>query len=191
MPKIIKFQKGSLFLPLLLLLSLSGLFLVKAVTIKSFTGYQSEVTGAIDDRYDSRLTKYTLSEFIGPINTWDTYTDKNYGYSIKYPKVWVNTLQTENPKGSTLAIFEAALGEKIKLQVNVKKSFDISKYSNKIKVGSKDFYLHENTALKKAAVTQHKKLYYEIILNDKNYFTDQLEFQGAFSQILKNFEFVN
>ena len=189
MSRLTKLQRGSLFLPLLLILSLAGLVLVKTVAVKSFTGYQSEVTGAIDDRYDAKLTRYTLSEFIGPINTWDTYTDKNYGYSIKYPKVWVNTLQTENPKESALAIFEAALGDKIKLQVNVKNSFDISKYTNKIKAGDKDFYLHENTRQQKAAVTQHKKLFYEIILNDKNYFADELEFKGAFFQILRNFEF--
>lgn len=191
MPKLVKFKKGTLFLPLLLLLSLAGLILVKTVAVKSFTSYQDEVTGAIDDRYDAKLTRYTLSEFIGPINTWDTFTDKNYGYSIKYPKVWVNTLQTENPKQSALAIFEAALADKIKLQVFVKKSFDVSKYSNKITAGSKDFYLHENTRQQKTAVTQHKKLYYEIILSDNNYFTDEGEFKSAFIQILKNFEFVD
>src|SRR3990167_9648078 len=182
-------KRGSVFLPLLLALTISGFILIKVIALNSFNLYQSEVASAVDDRYDPKLTRYALSEFVGPINTWDTYTDKNYGYSIKYPKVWVNTLQTENPKESALAIFEAALGDKIKLQVNVKNSFDISKYTNKIKAGDKDFYLHENTRQQKAAVTQHKKLFYEIILNDKNYFADELEFKGAFFQILRNFEF--
>ena len=184
-------KRGSVFLPLLLALSISGFILVKVIALNSFNLYQSEVASAVDDRYDPKLTRYALSEFVGPINTWDTYTDKNYGYSIKYPKVWVNTLQTENPKQQPLAIFEASLANKIKLTVNVKKSFEIPKGANKIKMGANIFYLYEDSQHQKAAALEHKKLFFEIILYDNNYFANEPELRGAFYQILKNFEFVN
>lgn len=182
-------KPGSVFLPLLLALSLSGLFLVKNVAVKSFAAYQDEVSQSVDNGLDLTSPRYTLSDFLGSVSSWQSYTSDKYYYQIKYPAVWHPDLNIQKTQ-ETLNNFGASLDNKIKLSVNVVKTLHISEKVRKSKFGENSFYFYEDGALRKSAATNHNDLYYQIQLTQDNYFGTPQEFKAAFFQILKNFRFV-
>lgn len=175
----LKYKSGAIPLKLLLLLSLSGFLLVKTIS-----DYQSKVTNALAARYDNQ--HFSLSQHIGAVNTWQTYSSKIYNYTIKYPAVW------HEPKGISKFIksdFEVQLSNKVKLEVTVLKTFKIPQTAKKLQFGQNVFYRVENTHNKKSAVTASNFLNYQITLTAENYFESSQEFESTFLKVLKNFNF--
>ena len=183
-------KSGSIFLPLLLALSLSGLFLVKNVAVKSFAAYQGEVSRSVDSQFDPNSPRYSLSDFMGEVSTWQLYTSDRFFYKIKYPTSWKTDLNIQKTQ-ETLNNFTASLDNKVKLTINVTKTLHIPASISKSKFGENSFYFYEDGALRKSAATQNNNLYYQIQLTQDNYFGSPQEFKAAFFQILKNFRFTS
>lgn len=172
-------KSGKIPLKLLLLLSLSGFLLVKTIS-----DYQSKVTNALAARYDN--LSFPLSQHIGPPDTWQTYKSRLYNYEIRYPKVW------KEPKGIdklTKSDFQVQLAGKVKLQVDILKTFKIPETAKKLHFGQNVFYQVENAHNKKSAVTASNFLNYQITLTAENYFESSQEFETTFFKVLKNFNF--
>lgn len=183
-------KSGSIFLPLLLVLSLSGLFLIKNVAVKSFADYQSDISQSVYNKFDINSSGYKLSDFMGDPSTWQFYASDRYFYKVKYPKSWKIDSNIKNSQ-ENLDSFEAYLNNKVKLSVNVVKTLHIPKSINKSKFGENSFYFYEDADFRKSAAIQLNNLYYQIQLTQDNYFGIPQEFKAAFFQILKNFEFTN
>jgi len=187
---IAKLHKGSLFLPLLLILSFSGLLLVKAVAVKSFEGYQSGVTNNFDKRFELSSTKYALSNFIGESESWKVFVNSQYNYQMKYPRSWIITPNSQNETGFLNRV-KITFANKIDLTVNVKKNSDFQKSWQKVTINDNEFYLHKTDKNVYTSEVEHNKLYYEITLSENSFFANERDFKNTFLSILKNFEFVN
>ncbi len=183
-------QKGSLYLPLLFLLSLSGLFLVKTVAVRSFEGYQQEVTSNFDRHYDINSTQYALSSFIGSPETWKEFTNSDYGFRLKYPSSWTIAQNFQSDPG-VLNSSQIIFANKVNLTVNVKKNSDIQNSWQKIKIIDNEFYLNQKEINTFVAQLKHKNLYYEIFLSHNNFFANGQDLRNTFILILKNFQFTN
>lgn len=173
------FKSGAIPLKLLLLLSLSGFLLVKTIS-----DYQSKVTNALAARYDNQ--HFSLSQHIGAVNTWQTYKSRLYNYEIRYPKVW------KEPKGIdklTKSDFQVQFAGKVKLQVDILKTFKITENTKTLQIGKNVFHQVENAHNKKSAVTASNFLNYQITLTAENYFESSQEFESTFLKVLKNFNF--
>ena len=184
-----KLHKGSLFLPLLLILSFSGLILVKAVAVKSFEGYQSEVTNNFDKRFELESTKYVLSNFIGESKSWKVFENPEYNYQMKYPQSWTISPNSQNDSGF-LNWVKITFTDKIDLTVNVKKNSDYQSSWQTVKINENEFYLHKTDKNVYTSEVKHNKLYYEITLSENSFFANEKDFKNTFITILKNFEFV-
>ncbi len=183
------FKSGTLFLPLLFVLSLSGLFLVKTITVKSFEGYQEEVSANFDKKYDLSSTKYALSNFIGTPDTWKEYGNKDFGYTFKYSQPW-NIDPTLN-RDSERSQIQITFADKIKLLIVAKKDANIPSSANKLKINDVDFYMLDDTITDKVALAKHNKFYYEISFKQNNFFASNTDFRSTFYQILRNFKFLD
>lgn len=183
-------KSGSVFLSLLLALSLSGLFLVKNVAVKSFADYQSDISQSVYNRFDINSPGYKLSAFMGDPSSWQLYTSDRYLYKIKYPTVWKTDLNIQKTQ-EALNNFTASLDDKVKLSVNVVNTLHIPDSINKSKFGENSFYFYEDGTFRKSAAVQHNNLYYQIQLTQDNYFGTPQEFKAVFFQILKNFRFTS
>lgn len=167
---------GSVFLPLLLLLSISGFVLVKNIIAN-----QSNVI-ILEEQ------KYTLSAFMGSPNDWTTYQDKNLGYSIKHPQEWrgqANARKSTN----TIASYEAFLGPKIKLTTTVNKFILIPKSAKLLQLGPNQFSLLEDNGRYKSVVIEKNQLYYLIELDQDDFFENSKQFRNAFNIFLLKFRF--
>lgn len=185
----LRLKSGSAFLPLLLALSFSGLFLVKNVAVKSFAAYQDNVSQSFNNKFDLTSPTYTLSNFMGSVDTWQSYSNDKYYYQIKYPAVWTKNLNIEKNQES-LNNFAASLDNKVKLSVAVMPALHIPDTINKSRFNKNSFYFYEDADFRKSAATVHNNLYYQLQLTQENYFGTPQEFKAAFFQILKNFQFV-
>ena len=76
-------KSGFVLLPLLLLLSFSGFFLVKTLASD-----QEKVTAAVDDRLNPESYRYTLSQHLTNVNTWQTYQNKQFNFTLRHPGQW-------------------------------------------------------------------------------------------------------
>lgn len=167
---------GSVFLPLLLVLSVSGFVLVKSIVAN-----QSDVTSLENQ-------KYTLSAYMGSPSDWITYQNQNLGYTIKNPQDW--KAQT-NAKRSSNVIdsYEAFLGPKIKLTVTVNKFIQIPKSAKILQLGPNQFSLLEDNGRYKSVAIGKNQLYYLIELEQDDFFENSKQFRNAFNFFLFNFRF--
>lgn len=181
-------RDGAIFLPLLLVLSLSGFVLVKAVASKSIEDYQAGVDVALSDRFNTESGRYSLANFIGEPATWTIYSNATYGYQFAHPTTW-QEVKSPNYLNSGLPQYIVSFSDKATLRSKVVKNFDILGNAKKIKIKDIVFYIYEDTPNLKAAVVDRNKLYYIIELENQNFFSGETQFRGAFYQILKTFKF--
>ncbi|KKR85868.1 MAG: hypothetical protein UU34_C0029G0007 [Candidatus Curtissbacteria bacterium GW2011_GWA1_41_11] len=173
-----KLKAGTLFLPLLMFLSLSGLFLVFSLSKR-----QEGVIVSIDK---SSADSLSLSKHMGDPQSWTTYTDTTYNYQIKYPPVWKEDGSDKNKKDA-LTRLKASLSSKVQLTVLVRKAGNIPQSAKTIKLGDKNYFLIEDRDDVISAITRQNDLYYQIGLSQRNYFENPLEFKVTFFRILKSF----
>ncbi len=180
---------GSIVLPLLLVLAISGFILVKNVATRSFAESQAKVEENIQDRYNPFSTRYLTppSAHMDKVDSWNTYENKALFYKIKHPNVWPR-VEKPIPPGSS-DYFEVALSDKVSYSVTVQSTFVIGENTPKIKSKSGDFYFYQDEQNAKSAVSKKNGYYYIIRLKEDRYFKDETEFKGTFYQLLKNFEF--
>jgi len=176
-------------LPLLLVLTIAGFFLVKSLVNKTFTDAQAEVEAGVQDRFNPFSSKYSLSRQMGTIDTWITFTNQRFNYKITHSRYW-NKLKSRDYAGAE-DLYEAALSSDIKLSVTVQKNFVEAKKVEKIKTLEGEFKFFENEPETKAAYIKKNGVYYIIRLQQNNYFGNETEFRGTFFNILKRFEFLD
>ena len=178
-------KSGFVLLPMLLLLSVSGFLLVKTLAQD-----QQKVSAAINDSLDPGSYRYTLSEQMGSANTWKTYQNKRFNFSIKHPDPW-QTQQNTRLVSPSIANYEAFLGAKITLAVTVNKSYDIAEKAKKLELENATFYWIEDKPNQKSVVTQKDNYYYVIELSQEDFFGANTEFRTTFVKILKTFTFTS
>ena len=183
------YKAGNIVLPLLIVLTIAGFFLVKALVNRTFTEAQTEVEAGVHDRLDPFSSKYSLSRQMGAIDTWITFTNQRFNYKITHPRYWNKLESREYPGAEDL--YEAALSSDVKLSVIVQKNFVEAKEAEKIKTLEGTFIFFENAADSKAAYIKKNKLYYIIRLQENDYFGSETEFRGTFFNVLKRFEFLD
>lgn len=182
-------KPGIIFLPLLLILAISGFILVRTLANNSFSNAQSDIENGIQDRYDPYSSKYSLSRHMGSINTWITFTNERFNYKITHPKVW-NKLKSRAYPGAE-DLYEAALASNINLSVAVQKIFVEPKNADKIKTLEGDYNIFENSPENISAYIKKNDIYYIVRLNQIDYFGSEKEFRGAFGNIIKRIEFLD
>ena len=165
--------------------SLSGFVLIKAVV-----NNQNNVRAAAEEGYNPLTTRYALSAYMGEPQTWYTYKNQKYHFTIKHPITWIAPQKTQTTLPNALDKYQVFLGDKINLQATVYKTYSIPDTSKKIKLGSSTFYLVEDKPNLKSAVVEKNKLFYKIELAEHNFFSNAGEFRSGFYLILKNFEFL-
>lgn len=178
-------KTGAIIIPLIIIMLLSFGVLSFA---KFITASQSDVTTAIDSRYDAYST--SLSSKLDPVDKWVNYTDTALKYKLYYPKQWVGNRSFGNDP-NYLQTYERFLSTKINLKLTVSKTFDIPKDAKHAKFGNNTFDFYIDDINKKSAVASINKLYYDVTLRQDNYFATPLEFRGFFFQLLKKIEFLN
>jgi len=183
------YKAGNIVLPLLIVLTIAGFFLVKALVNRTFTEAQTEVEAGVHDRLDPFSSKYSLSRQMGSIDTWITFTNQRFNYKVTHPRYWNKLESREYPGAEDL--YEAALASNVKLSVVVQENFTEVKKAEKIKTLEGEFVFFENATDSKAAYIKKNKLYYIIRLQENNYFGTETEFRGTFFNILKRFEFLD
>lgn len=176
-------KSGFVLLPLLLVLSTSGLLLVKTLAAD-----QQKVTAALSDRIDPGSYSYTLSEQLGSASAWETYQNKRFNFSIQHPSPW-QTRQNARRLPGVIASYEAFLGAKIILAVTVNKSYDIAEKAKKLELENATFYWIEDKPNQKSALTQKGGYYYKIEMAQEDFFGANTEFRTIFIKILKTFTF--
>ncbi len=166
---------GSVFLPLLLILSISGFILVKSIVAN-----QSDIVPQEEQNY-------TLSAYMGNPNDWTTYQNQNLGYTIKHPQAW--KVQTNARRSlNTIDSYEASLGPKVKLTITVNKFILIPKSAKILQLGSNQFHLLEDKGNYKSAVLEKDQLYYQVELEQDGFFENSKQFRNAFNIFLLKFQ---
>ncbi len=183
------YKAGNVILPLLLVLTIAGFFLVKAIVNRTFTEAQTEVEAGVQDRLDPFSSKYSLSRQMGSIDTWITFTNQRFNYKITHPRYWNKLESREYPGAEDL--YEAVLSSSVKLSVIIQQNFTEAKEAEKIKTPEGEFKFFENTPQTKAAYIKKNDFYYIIRLQENNYFGSETEFRGTFFNVLKRFEFLD
>lgn len=179
------FKKGSIVIPLLLLLIASGFVLVKALK-NTFTNKQLGIEAGLENRFNPDSTRYSLSKYMGNPSEWQTYKSTSFNYQFRHPNIWI---KTDKKLPATLEYHEVGLSDSIKLSVSTQNTFTENNKSEKINSRGITFYILQNDEKTKSAYVKKDDLYYIIRLNQNNYFGSESEFKGTFYQILKNFEF--
>ncbi|OGE09715.1 hypothetical protein A3A60_00090 [Candidatus Curtissbacteria bacterium RIFCSPLOWO2_01_FULL_42_26] len=170
---------GKIFIYLLLILSISGLILVKTI-----------IANPPQDPDIYQQKTYALSANLGDPNKWRIYQNQLFGYQIKHPDSW-ETQENKRRSFNVPSSYEAYLGSKIKLTVSVHKLYEIPKSALMIKSGDHEFYIIEDKGNIKSAVTQENSLYYMIELENNGFFESSSNFRGTFYTFLKNFVFTS
>ncbi len=171
--------QGSVFIPLLLVLSLSGFILVKTVA-------KSQDSIALAD-YELAQS-HSLSDHVDPPEKWVIYSNSAYKYEIRYPGQWEFTKKDQRSI-NRLSSFEANLGSKVKLTSSVDTFFEIPKVATSTNIGQYNFHIWQDSAQKMSAATQNDQFYYVIDVYQNGFFKNRTEFLNFFIQILKNFKF--
>ena len=179
------YKTGSIVLPLLLVLTIAGFFLVKSVVSRTFADAQAEVELGVEDRFNPFSSKYSLSRQMGAIDTWITFTNERFNYKISHPRFW-NKLKTREYPGAQ-DLYEAALSSSVKISVVVQDKFVEPKETEKINTLEGKFALFENSPEIKGAYIKHNNLYYIIRLEESGYFGSETEFRRTFYNIIKPF----
>ena len=170
---------GKIFIYLLLILSISGLILVKTIMANPPQD---------PDIYQQKT--YALSSNLGDPNKGRIYQNQLFGYQIKHPDSW-ETQENKRRSFNVISSYEAYLGNKIKLTVSVSKLYEIPKSALKINSSDNEFYIIEDKGNIKSALIQENNLYYLIELENNGFFESSTKFRGIFYTFLKNFTFTS
>lgn len=171
--------KGSVFIPLLLVLSISGLILIKTIV-------KNRESIALAD-YDLAQS-HTLSNHVDPPEKWVIYTSSAYKYEIRYPPQW-EFVKNDKTSINRLSSFEASLGPKIKLTTSVNTFYEIPKVAVSKNIGQYNFQIWQDSANNMSAVIQADQYYYLVDVYQSGFFKNRAEFLTFFIRILESFKF--